>query len=60
MVCIVCFDVVAIIRFFKCDRYLHEVIKLFKYSVVTLDAENYLKIFIWLSLWLEISQGIMI
>ena len=35
MVCIVCFDVLAIISFLKHDRYLHEVIKLFNYSDVT-------------------------
>ena len=36
MLCIVCFDVLAIIRFLKHDRYSREVIKPFKHSVVTL------------------------
>ena len=36
MVCIVCFDVLAIIRFLKHYRYSHEVIKPFNYSIVTL------------------------
>ena len=36
MVCIVCFDVLAIIGFLKHDRYLREVVKLFNHSVVTL------------------------
>ena len=60
MVCIVCFDVLVIIRH---DRYSRGVIKLFNYSVVILVislAENYLKLFIWPSLWLKINQGIMI
>ena len=36
MVHIVCFDVLAIIRFLKHDRYSREVIKPFKHSVVML------------------------
>ena len=44
MVCIVCFDVLAIIRFLKHYRYSREVIKLFKYSVVTMAILIWLKI----------------
>ena len=44
MVCIVCFDVLAIIRFLKHYRYSHEVIKLFNYSVVTMAILIWLKI----------------
>ena len=51
MVCIVCFDVLLIIRFLTHDRYSCKVIKPFNYSVVTLAislAENYLKLFIYM------------
>ena len=49
MVCIVCFDVLAIIKFLKHDRYSRKVTKPFNYSVVTL-AENYLYGRIWLKI----------
>ena len=35
MVCIICFDVLALIRLLKCNRSSREVIKLFNYSAMT-------------------------
>ena len=59
MVCIVCFDVLAIIRLLKHDRCVREVIKPFNHSVVTLAIFIGGNLFIWPSLWLKINRGIM-
>ena len=63
MVCIIYFDVLALIRHLKCNRYSCEVIKSFNYSAVTcsLSLAKFVSMAsLWLSQFPKISGGITI